>query len=243
MGKPRLLVPTLTAIASAPHKAITLLATSSWRVFVGSSMLGSNPTAATTEKPRALSQSSPIPLILPYISALALFSVLLFDGGSGATAAGKEDSAVLLAAVSPCEGQSELLLATTLNTSVEEENFEHKAARLSLERWYFEALKDLRARNSGAVPVPKFVCSKFKVVPPQAVVAEGAIDWWRVHRLFPGITGVLQVSLPSYDRERDRAIVEITMTCGRLCGSVDLIELRNTNGKWERVNRVESATE
>jgi hypothetical protein len=151
---------------------------------------------------------------------------------------------VLLAAVSPCESESEILLATTLNTDVGEETPEHEAARLSLDQWYSQALTDLHVRNSGSVPLPKeFACSKFKVAPLSAIGSTHFIDWERVHRSFPGVGGVLQISLPGYNHDRDRAIVKITMTCGRLCGSDDLVELRKTNGKWERVRRVESATE
>lgn len=176
--------------------------------------------------------------------SLALFAALLIAGGSQATATREKDSAVLLAAVSPCEGEPEILLATTLSTDVGEETPEHKAARLSLDQWYSEALTNLHTRNSVSVPLPKeFACSKFKVVALSAIGSTHFIDWKRVHRLFPGVTGVLQISLPGYNRDRDRAIVEITMACGLQCGSDYLVQLRKTDGKWKRMRRVESATQ
>lgn len=174
--------------------------------------------------------------------SLALFAALLTASCSQAIAAEEDDSAVFLATVSPCEGEPEVLLAATLNTDIGQESPEREAARLSLDREYSQALKNMRARNSGSVPLPKgFECSRFKITSFSAIGSERSIHWETVHRSFPGITKVREVSLPGYNLKGDRAIVEITMTCGLLCGSDELVELRKANGKWERVNFVVSA--
>jgi hypothetical protein len=176
---------------------------------------------------------------------LAVFVALVTASCSQAIATSEEDAAVLLAAVSPCDGDPGILLSATLNAAVQEESAEHEASRLSLDQAYSQAIKDLRARNPGSVPLPKeFACRKLQVVPLTAIGSErGAINWETVHRSFPGVQRVIKISLPGYSRDRDRAIVEVSMTCGLLCGSDELVELQRSNGKWERVTQVTSANQ
>jgi hypothetical protein len=164
---------------------------------------------------------------------------------SAANIADPEDSTVLMAALSPCESDADVVLVgTTLSVNDLREPLPQKAARLSLDEGYSQALGNLRTRDPASVTFPSgFDCPRLKLVERSAVasVLEHG-DWQSFRRTFPGVVKLMEISLPGYNRAHDRAVVEVSMTCGINCGSDDLIELRRVNGKWERVTVVEDAT-
>jgi hypothetical protein len=169
--------------------------------------------------------------------AAAVSLVLLTAIGTTAADTESEDAVVLRAALcAPFVGEPGVLVSTTLDASRKQEAAPQEAARMGLSEEYADALKDLRTRNSESMPLPDgFACSGFKIVPRSDLASwyeHG--DWGGFQRAFPGINNIRQVSLPGYNRTRDRAVVEVQLSCGRNCGSTDVFVLRKTSGKWQR---------
>ncbi len=176
---------------------------------------------------------------------LAVSLALLTTLSACAADTDAEDPSVLRAALCPpFVGAPGVLVSTTLDTSRTKESPPREAARMGLSEEYVGALKNLRARNYGTGPLPGgFTCPSFKIVPRSDLASwyeHG--DWKSLHRAFPGVDSIREVSLPGYNQTRDRAIVEMALSCGLNCGSDDFILLRKTNGKWERMTVSESAT-
>lgn len=58
-------------------------------------------------------------------------------------------------------------------------------------------------------------------------------QWSAFYAKFPDSKGVIRLSLPDYSDLGDIAIVQVSVTCGDVCGSVFFWVLRRASDRWE----------
>jgi hypothetical protein len=59
--------------------------------------------------------------------------------------------------------------------------------------------------------------------------------WKNFYNAWPGARGYMNVSLPAYSADGQRAVVLVDDGCGSLCGSTDVVELEKKDGAWRKV--------
>jgi hypothetical protein len=101
-----------------------------------------------------------------------------------------------------------------------------------------EVQNDFRTRNRSRakVEVAKFQ-GPFQVLSLSSESARELFrrqDGWRsFHEAYPTAPGIIAVSLPGFNREHDRALLYLQMSCGQLCGGGSLFFLRKNSSQWK----------
>lgn len=62
--------------------------------------------------------------------------------------------------------------------------------------------------------------------------------WEGFYKKYPNAAGFWQFSRPGYNMTHDEAVLYVSHSCGRLCGTGHLYLLRKENGQWVVKNRV-----
>jgi hypothetical protein len=90
------------------------------------------------------------------------------------------------------------------------------------------------------------ICSAVKIVEGSRIEAILAGDnripvgWDSFESAFPGAAGLIEVSLPAFTSDGNRAVVYLDTKCGVLCGAGFYIELKRTDEGWQ-VTQLETA--
>jgi hypothetical protein len=111
-----------------------------------------------------------------------------------------------------------------------------------------EALANLRALNasehalpaevSASVPVRVLSRATIRDALPQDV--DVGRQWMRFYQLYPGSPGVVGFSRVGFDTARRHAVLEVSNSCGGLCGSIQLVILRRAGDAGWMIEAMET---
>jgi hypothetical protein len=101
-----------------------------------------------------------------------------------------------------------------------------------------EVQDDFRTRNKSRAKLEiAKIKGPFQVL---SLSSEGAQElfryqegWRLFHERYPTAPGVIGVSIPGFNREHDRALLYLQMSCGPLCGGGSLFFLTKDKGQWK----------
>jgi hypothetical protein len=101
-----------------------------------------------------------------------------------------------------------------------------------------EVQNDFRSRNRTRAKVePAKIKGQFQVLSLGSEDVRELFrqqDGWRsFHERYPTAPGIVGVSLPGFNRERDRALLYMQLSCGPLCGGGSLFFLVRDSGQWK----------
>jgi len=109
------------------------------------------------------------------------------------------------------------------------------------------AIQSLRTRNTVRHELPPVkMCLGFKVVASAKInslfqsvtsTTKRVSGWQLFHQAFPKAAGILSLSRPGYSKNGQVAIVQVSYSCGSLCGSGEYWVLHKVHGKWVVASR------
>lgn len=107
-----------------------------------------------------------------------------------------------------------------------------------------EVQDDLNSRNKSRVQIDvSKIKAPFKALSLSDEEAESLFNrkngWAEFHQKYPTTRGLLAISRPGINRERNRALLYIGASCGPVCGGGVLVLLSKADGKWKVVNTLD----
>ena len=104
-----------------------------------------------------------------------------------------------------------------------------------------------RNRNGVGLPAADACREKFIVLSAKEIddyfeaPAKGGLQerWSAFYERYPDVNGIMTLSLPGYSAQGDAALLQVSGTCGPLCGNGSFWIFRKEFGRW----RVEKATQ
>ena len=110
-------------------------------------------------------------------------------------------------------------------------------------RPFFDAVpkdvqNDFLARNKSPAKVEASkIQGPFLILPLSSKSAQELSrrrdGWWSFHEKYPTAPGIIALSLPGFNREHNRALLFLQMSCGPLCGGSSLFFLSKDSGQWK----------
>jgi hypothetical protein len=170
-------------------------------------------------------------------AVLVIFLFTSSPASSQVTPVAETDAAVLSAVVKDrCLYVSEhndgkVLILSTQAASIQADYFP--------EMFDKAAVRSLISRNKGKHKLPRItLCEAFKLVSERKLDAIFAKSWWKgFYHAFPNASGIFRLSLPGYSADGKLALVQVSGSCGGLCGSGFYWVLRYVHGSWIVVKR------
>jgi hypothetical protein len=104
-----------------------------------------------------------------------------------------------------------------------------------------EAKDDFEARNKNRVEIDvSKIKAPFETLSLSDEEAEKLLHrkdgWDAFHQKYPRSFGLVSISRPGINHQRDRALLYIGESCGPVCAGGELVLLSKADGKWKVIN-------
>lgn len=168
-------------------------------------------------------------------ASFVLSVVLLSSSCSMLNVRTSDDREITLIALREiCDNEKPGLFVLSVTTAVVDRNF-------VIDDFDETTRQSLIQRNRTSIQLPATsTCRKLRLL------AAGEMDsyfkaadkgglqerWSAFHQEHPDINGIMTLSLPGYSKRGDEAILQVTGTCGPLCGNGSFWIFSKVSGRW-----------